>query len=187
MLHTVNFPVWVSGHIFGLTGLNRDTFRNVRCMMKTLCSLVLHLQQHREHGDGDKAREEGQKQGECRDLRVLCSFSDDLQGNELPDFTHQKRDASHCLDWAVSALYRWDEAIISFHPLHTRFSGSLCWLKACIAFVSLMVEFVRSLNVYFCRRCRWAVSGKEVRFSAQWEKVIAWNSNIQWAKMVQYL
>lgn len=78
-------------------------------------------------------------------------LADDMRGNELSDFMHQKRDTRHRLDCQqflshISEMSPPPPRIISLHPLRTSFRRSLRRLKACVSFVSLMVKFVRSLN-----------------------------------------
>lgn len=90
---------------------------------------------------------------ECTKLRAPYVLADDMRGNELSDFMHQKRDTRHRLD-CQRFLSRISEMnpptppprIISLHPLRTSFRRSLRRLKARVSFVSLMVKFVRSLN-----------------------------------------
>lgn len=45
-----------------------------------------------------KDRERDRNERNAKSSGVLSVLSDDMQGNELPDFMHQKRDAPHRLD-----------------------------------------------------------------------------------------
>lgn len=101
--------------------------------------------------EGDRV----QSERNAESFRVPTVLSDDMRGNEHPDFMHQKNDALHRLDCQqfLPFIGEMSPPIISFHPLHASCWGSLCRLKACISFVSLMVKFVRSLNSCFSWRC----------------------------------
>lgn len=103
--------------------------------MVTVCSEVFHhLQQQRENERETvrtrgcrKYEREREKETEAErnaeSSGVLSVLSDDMRGNELPDFMHQKRDAPHRLDCQrfLPRIGEMRPPIISFHPLHTGF------------------------------------------------------------------
>lgn len=144
---------------------NHGTFRDLRCIIMSVCFPYFHHFSARE-----KEWVRGWKEGEgnAESSRVVSVLSDDMRGNELLDFVHQKCDILHRLDCQrfLPCIGEMRPPIISFHPLHTSFWDWLCWLNACISFVSLMVKFVRSLNSDFSWRCHVELSVASVRKEA---------------------
>lgn len=74
--------------------------------MMTVCSPLFHHPQQQRDTEretvrvrGCKSERERRKREECREpWGPQCVLSDDMRGNELPDFMHQRRDAPHRLD-----------------------------------------------------------------------------------------
>lgn len=79
-------------------------------------------------GEIEREQKETEREGRVQSLWVLSALADDMRGNELLDFMHQRRDALHCLDCQrfPPHIGEMRSPIISFHPLHTSFSDSLC-------------------------------------------------------------